>query len=75
MVEQRRKTPRQWLQQLGWRHLVGVIAVVYAAFPIVYVISASLATGGTLTVSAGGTLTTGTAGASTRSRKPAGSRC
>ena len=46
---QRRKTPQQWLRQLGWRHLVGVIAVVYAAFPIVYVMSASVASGGTLT--------------------------
>jgi arabinogalactan oligomer/maltooligosaccharide transport system permease protein len=45
----RRKTPQQWLRQLGWRHLVGVIAVIYAAFPIVYVISASLTTDGTLT--------------------------
>mgnify|MGYP001572326104 FL=1 len=46
---QRRKTPRQWLSQLGWRHLIGLIAVVYAAFPIVYVMSASVASGGTLT--------------------------
>ncbi|MGV8910085.1 MAG: sugar ABC transporter permease [Propionicimonas sp.] len=49
LPERRRMTPRQWLRQLGWRHLVGVIAVVYAAFPIVYVISASLTTDGTLT--------------------------
>lgn len=47
--QHRRKTPRQWLTQLGWRHLIGVIAVVYAGFPIVYVLSASLSTGGTLT--------------------------
>lgn len=45
----RRKTPRQWLTQLGWRHLVGVLAVIYAAFPIVYVVSASLTVDGTLT--------------------------
>ncbi len=48
-ITARRRSPRQWLTQLGWRHLVGVVAVAYAGFPIVYVLSASLATGGTLT--------------------------
>lgn len=45
----RRTTPGRWFSDLGWRHLVGVIAVVYAGFPLVYVVSASLADGGTLT--------------------------
>ena len=49
LPERRRKSPQQWLRQLGWRHLVGIVAVVYAAFPIVYVVSASLTTDGTLT--------------------------
>lgn len=44
-----RMRPRRWFAELGWRHLVGVVAVVYAVFPIVYVISASLSAGGTLT--------------------------
>ena len=39
----------RWVAELGWRHVVGIIAVVYAAFPLVYVISASLSAGGTLT--------------------------
>ena len=39
----------RWFAELGWRHLVGVLAVLYAGFPLVYVISASLADGGTLT--------------------------
>ena len=39
----------RWARELGWRHLVGVIGVVYAGFPLVYVISASLSDGGTLT--------------------------
>ncbi|MCM0641502.1 sugar ABC transporter permease [Cellulomonas wangsupingiae] len=44
------RMPRsRWFAELGWRHLVGVIAVAYALFPIVYVISASLSEGGTLT--------------------------
>ncbi|MCB7135433.1 sugar ABC transporter permease [Cellulosimicrobium marinum] len=41
--------PGRWFSELGWRHLVGVIAVVYAAFPLVYVLSASLSENGTLT--------------------------
>ncbi|MFD6140091.1 sugar ABC transporter permease [Promicromonospora sp. NPDC060271] len=45
----RRTTPARWFSDLGWRHLVGVLAVVYAGFPLVYVVSASLADGGTLT--------------------------
>ncbi|WP_275002802.1 sugar ABC transporter permease [Promicromonospora iranensis] len=45
----RRVTPARWFSDLGWRHLVGVLAVVYAGFPLVYVVSASLADAGTLT--------------------------
>nr|WP_243738298.1 ABC transporter permease subunit [Cellulomonas shaoxiangyii] len=40
---------RRWFSELGWRHLVGVVAVAFALFPIVYVFSASLSEGGTLT--------------------------
>ncbi|WNB87520.1 sugar ABC transporter permease [Cellulomonas sp. ATA003] len=40
---------RRWFAEVGWRHVVGLLAVVYAGFPIVYVISASLSEGGTLT--------------------------
>ena len=39
----------RWFSEIGWRHLVGIVAVVYAGFPLVYVVSASLADGGTLT--------------------------
>ncbi|MFI2752436.1 sugar ABC transporter permease [Cellulomonas sp. P22] len=39
----------RWFKELGWRHIVGVIGVIYAAFPIVYIISASLSEKGTLT--------------------------
>ncbi|GGM17311.1 sugar ABC transporter permease [Promicromonospora citrea] len=41
--------PTRWFSEVGWRHVVGVLAVVYAGFPLVYVVSASLAEGGTLT--------------------------
>ncbi|MDT0165343.1 sugar ABC transporter permease [Actinotalea sp. AC32] len=42
-------SPGRYMTELGWRHLVGVVAVVYAAFPLLYLISASLAERGTLT--------------------------
>jgi arabinogalactan oligomer/maltooligosaccharide transport system permease protein len=45
----RRPSAGRWFSEIGWRHLVGVLAVVYASFPLVYVVSASLADGGTLT--------------------------
>ncbi|MEU2199002.1 sugar ABC transporter permease [Isoptericola sp. NPDC019482] len=41
--------PGRWARELGWRHIVGVLAVLYAVFPIVYVVSASLSPSGTLT--------------------------
>ena len=39
----------KWLLRVGWRHLVAVLAVIYAAFPLLYVLSASLNPNGTLT--------------------------
>jgi arabinogalactan oligomer / maltooligosaccharide transport system permease protein len=44
-----RMKPGRWFSELGWRHLVGVVAVVFSAFPLVYVLSASLSENGTLT--------------------------
>ncbi len=38
-----------WWRELGWRHLVGVLGVIYAGFPIVYILSAALNPRGTLT--------------------------
>lgn len=46
--EENRRTPAQKFRRGGWRHLVAAVVVIYAAFPLVYVLSASLATGGTL---------------------------
>ncbi len=48
-TRQPRMSPRRWFSELGWRHLVGVVAVLFAMFPIVYVVSAALSEGGTLT--------------------------
>jgi arabinogalactan oligomer/maltooligosaccharide transport system permease protein len=44
-----RMTFGRWFRELGWRHLVGVIAVIYALFPIIFIISASLSESGTMT--------------------------
>ncbi|ATO15097.1 sugar ABC transporter permease [Micromonospora sp. WMMA2032] len=38
----------RWFSQVGWRHLVGVLAVVFSLFPILFVISAALNPLGTL---------------------------
>lgn len=46
---QPKMTPGKWFMEVGWRHLLGLVAVVFAMFPIVYVVSASLNPGGTLT--------------------------
>ncbi|TDE89989.1 sugar ABC transporter permease [Occultella glacieicola] len=40
---------RRWWREISWRYLVAAVAIVYAAFPIVYVLSASLSARGTLT--------------------------
>lgn len=32
----------RWFREIGWRHLIGIAALVFAAIPILYVISASL---------------------------------
>lgn len=48
------KTPfKKWFRDVGYRHVIGIIAVVYSIFPIVYVINAALNpnTGLTLTSS------------------------
>jgi len=48
-VLRHRMSPGRWARELGWRHVVGVLAVLYAVFPIAYVVSASLSPTGTLT--------------------------
>ena len=42
-------SPGRWARELGWRHVVGVLAAAYAIFPLLYVLSASLSASGTLT--------------------------
>ncbi|WP_139738332.1 sugar ABC transporter permease [Actinomyces wuliandei] len=44
-----RRTPlRRWAREVGWRHVVGLLALAFAAFPVLYVVSASLNPRGTL---------------------------
>ena len=38
----------RWARETGWRHLIALFAVVFAVFPLLYVLSASLNPAGTL---------------------------
>ncbi|ACU85070.1 ABC-type maltose transport systems, permease component [Brachybacterium faecium DSM 4810] len=45
----RRRMPfHRWFAELGWRHIVGVLAIAFAVFPIMFVISASLNESGSI---------------------------
>ncbi|MFT4215381.1 MAG: sugar ABC transporter permease [Microbacterium sp.] len=43
-----RRSFRKYFRETGWRHLVGIAMLIFAGFPLVYVLSASLNPGGTL---------------------------
>ena len=43
-----RRSRGRWFAQVGWRHLVGVLAVAFSLFPILFVISAAFNPLGTL---------------------------
>ncbi len=38
----------RWLLEVGWRHLVGVLMIIYCLVPLLYVLSVSLNPGATL---------------------------
>jgi len=40
-----------WFRRVGWRHLVGVLALAFSIFPILFVVSAALNPLGTLSSS------------------------
>ena len=44
----RKLTPGRWFATTGWRHVIGIVVILFAAFPLVYVLSASLNPTGTL---------------------------
>ena len=45
------RAPRRsrWWREVGWRHVIGVVALVYCVLPLLYALSASLNENGTLT--------------------------
>ncbi len=42
-------TPRRWFGEVGWRYLVGLVAIGFALFPAIYAVSSSFDGTGTLT--------------------------
>lgn len=42
-------TGSRWWRAVGWRHIVAAVMILYCALPLVFVLSASLNPGGTLT--------------------------
>lgn len=48
---QRRMPVGRWMAEIGWRHVVGLVAVVFAVFPILFVVSASVNPLGTVSSS------------------------
>jgi len=48
-LTERRPNRRRWWGEVGWRYVVALLAILYAVWPIVYILSASLAERGTLT--------------------------
>lgn len=49
--EARRLPFSRWMGEIGWRHVVGILAVAFAVFPILFVVSASLNPLGTVSSS------------------------
>jgi len=45
----RRRSFGRWFADTGWRHVVAIVVSVFAVFPLLYVLSASLNPNGTLT--------------------------
>jgi arabinogalactan oligomer/maltooligosaccharide transport system permease protein len=46
---QRRRSLGRWFADTGWRHVVAIVVSIFAIFPLLYVLSASLNPQGTLT--------------------------
>lgn len=47
--QQNKKSFGRWFAEKGWRHVVAILVIIYALIPILYIVSASLNPGGTLT--------------------------
>src|SRR5580765_7031836 len=45
----KRRTAGRWFRETGWRHIVGIVVLVFSVFPILFAVSASFNPVGTLT--------------------------
>ena len=41
-VRTNRKSFSQWAKEVGWKHIIAWMMIIYAIFPILYIISTSL---------------------------------
>ena len=41
-------TGAKWWSQVGWRHVVGLLAIAFAVFPVLYIVSAAFNPAGTV---------------------------
>ncbi|MEY3419254.1 MAG: hypothetical protein RJA46_1025 [Pseudomonadota bacterium] len=48
ILKQKPLTPSQWGRKIAWRHAVGIAAVSFALFPLIWMISAAFDTLGSL---------------------------
>lgn len=48
-IPTRRPSAGRWFADVGWRHIVGLVAVAFALFPLLYILSVSFNPTGTLT--------------------------
>ncbi|WP_314505414.1 sugar ABC transporter permease [uncultured Microbacterium sp.] len=48
-VPHRRQSFKRWFMDTGWRHIIAWVAIVFAVFPLLYILSVSLNPVGTLT--------------------------
>lgn len=51
VTTQRRMPFGRWMAEVGWRHVVGILAVAFAVFPILFIVSASVNPLGTVSSS------------------------
>jgi arabinogalactan oligomer/maltooligosaccharide transport system permease protein len=49
VINKGRRPFGKWWRELGWRHLVGILAALFAVFPMIWILSASFNPLGTLT--------------------------
>ncbi|MFV9672316.1 MAG: sugar ABC transporter permease [Acidimicrobiia bacterium] len=42
------QSPRMWIKTVGWRHLIAILAAMFALYPVLYIVSASLSTNDSL---------------------------